>query len=112
MSRLTSTILVVAVTFAALAGKASAQAITAAPAAPPAYRLVTPEPPAPPAPPVFRLATIGPPAPVPPEVAMLRPDGAELQQMNGALRRFIDNDKSDASAALKKYQSLILVPPP
>jgi lysophospholipase L1-like esterase len=65
-----------------------------------------------PAPPVFRLLTIGPPAPVPPEVAMLRPGVDELQQVNGALRKFIASDTSDASVVLKKYESLILVPPP
>ena len=96
MSRRSSGILVVAGMLAALAGPARAQ--TAAPAAP--------------APPAFRLVTIGPPAPVPPEVAMLRPGADELQQMNAALRRFIDSDKSDAGATLKKYESLILVPPP
>src|SRR5262245_49670420 len=68
--------------------------------------------PAAPAPPAFRLVAIGPPAPVPPEVAMLRPVADELQQMNAALRRFIDSDTSDARALLKKYESLILVPPP
>jgi lysophospholipase L1-like esterase len=52
------------------------------------------------------------PAPVPPEVAMLRPGAGELQQLNAALQRFIDTDKSDAGALLKKYESLILVPPP
>ena len=96
MNRRSSRILVVAGMLAALAGSASAQ--TATPAAP--------------APPAFRLIAIGPPAPVPPEVAMLRPGAEELQQMNAALRRFIDSDKSDARATLKKYESLILVPPP
>jgi lysophospholipase L1-like esterase len=60
----------------------------------------------------FRLAQIGPPAPVPPQVAMLRPSADELAQINGALRRFIDNDKSDASRTLKKYESILMVPPP
>jgi lysophospholipase L1-like esterase len=96
MNRRSSKILVVAGVLAALAGSASAQ--TATPAAP--------------APPVFRLIAIGPPAPVPPEVAMLRPGAEELQQMNAALRRFIESDKSDARATLKKFESLILVPPP
>jgi lysophospholipase L1-like esterase len=96
MNRQSSRILVVAGMLAALAGPASAQ--TAAPVAPAA--------------PAFRLIAIGPPAPVPPEVAMLRPGAEELQQMNAALRRFIDSDKSDARATLKKYESLILVPPP
>ena len=96
MNRRSSRVLVVAGMVAALAAPASAQTVT----------------PAAPAPPVFRLVTIGPPAPVPPQVAMLRPGADELQQMNAALRRFIDSDKSDASVTLKKYESLILVPPP
>ena len=50
---------------------------------------------------------IGPSAPVPPEVAMLRPDAAELAQINDALQKFIASDQSAASAALKKYQSLL-----
>ena len=112
MKRQSSSVFVLAGMVAALAAPVSAQTVTPASPAPPPYRLVTPDPPAPPALPVFRLMTIGPPAPVPPEVAMLRPAAGELQQMNAALRRFIDNDKSDASATLKKYESLILVPPP
>lgn len=59
-----------------------------------------------------RPVVIGPSAPVPPAVTMLRPSGDELDVMNNALRKFIANDKSDASATLKKYESLILVPPP
>ena len=55
---------------------------------------------------------IGPTAPVPPEVAIPRPSPAELQQINDALRGFIASDKSPASPALKKYESIILVPPP
>ena len=91
--------LVVAGVFVGLASAASAQ--TAVPAA---------QQPAPPRP--FVPLPIGPPAPVPPQVAIPRPNPDELQQINGALRRFIDSDKSDASAALKKYESLIVVPPP
>ena len=55
---------------------------------------------------------IGPPAPVPPEVAMLRPSESELNRINDALNRFIDTDKSDASEALKKYQSLLMLQAP
>ena len=33
---------------------------------------------------------------------MLRPGADELQQMNAALRRFIDSDKSDARATLEE----------
>jgi lysophospholipase L1-like esterase len=49
---------------------------------------------------------------VPPEVAMLRPSPAELTQINDALQRFIASDTSASSGVLKKYESLILVPPP
>ena len=55
---------------------------------------------------------IGPSAPVPPEVAMLRPDAAELAQINDALQKFIASDQSAASAALKKYQSLLTLQAP
>ena len=55
---------------------------------------------------------IGPSAPVPPEVAMLRPDAAELAQINDALQKFIATDQSAASAALKKYASLLMLQPP
>ena len=56
-------------------------------------------------------AQVGPPAPVPPEVAMLRPTDAELAQINGAVKKFIDTDKSAASALLKKYESLLQLQP-
>jgi len=66
-----------------------------------------------PAPTVVRAPVrIGPPAPVPPAVAALRPSSDELNLINNALQRFIAGDHSDAGAALKKYESLILVPPP
>ena len=55
---------------------------------------------------------IGPSAPVPPEVAMLRPDPAELAQINDALQKFIATDQSAASAALKKYASLLMLQAP
>src|SRR5262245_30590870 len=80
-----------------LTGSAAAQAT--APAAP-----------APPRP--FVPIPIGSPAPVPPQVAMLRPRADEVKQINAALQKFIASDKSDSSAALKKYESLIAVPPP
>src|SRR5262245_23766987 len=60
----------------------------------------------------FPPVHIGPTAPVPPEVAIPRPSPAELQQINDALRGFIAGDKSPAAPALKKYESIILVPPP
>ena len=62
----------------------------------------------PPRPPVV----IGPPAPVPPEVAMLRPTPAELEQVNGALRKLIDADQSPAKPMLKKFEPLLLLQPP
>ena len=52
---------------------------------------------------------IGPSAPVPPEVAIPRPTAAEVTQVNGALQRFIDADKSDTQPLLKKYESLVLL---
>jgi (4-O-methyl)-D-glucuronate---lignin esterase len=55
---------------------------------------------------------IGPPAPVPPEVTMLRPAGTELAEINDAVRRFIESDKSSAAPLLKKYQSLLVLQPP
>jgi len=54
---------------------------------------------------------IGPSAPVPPELAMLRPTAAELAQINASLQAFIKTDKSPASPLLKKYESLLMVPP-
>lgn len=55
---------------------------------------------------------IGPPAPVPPEVAMLRPSADELALINDALKKFVATDKSAAGPLLKKYESLLLLPPP
>ena len=55
---------------------------------------------------------IGPPAPVPPEVAMLRPTLAELEQVNGAIRRLIESDVSPSKPLLKKFESLLLLAPP
>lgn len=54
---------------------------------------------------------IGPSAPVPPEVAMLRPDAAELIQINNALQTFIATDTSPRSGLLKKYESLLMLQP-
>jgi lysophospholipase L1-like esterase len=61
---------------------------------------------------VLAQGQIGPPAPVPPEVAMLRPSADELTQINDALKKFVATDKSAASALLRKYESLLLLPPP
>jgi lysophospholipase L1-like esterase len=55
---------------------------------------------------------IGPSAPVPPEVAIPRPTAAELAQVNDAVRKFIDSDKSAAKPLLKKFESLLLLQPP
>jgi lysophospholipase L1-like esterase len=55
---------------------------------------------------------IGPPAPVPVEVAIPRPTPAEQEQVNAALKRFIESDKSSTQALLKKFESLMLLQKP
>jgi len=55
---------------------------------------------------------IGPPAPVPPQVAIPRPTPAELEQVNAALKRFVDGDKSSTQPLLKKFEPLMLLQPP
>jgi lysophospholipase L1-like esterase len=60
----------------------------------------------------FAPVVIGPPAPVPPEVAIPRPTPTELEQVNAALKRFIDGDKSSTQALLKKFEPLMLLQPP
>jgi lysophospholipase L1-like esterase len=60
----------------------------------------------------FPPVRIGPPAPVPPAVEMLRPSPSELTQINAALKGFISGDKSQSAATLKKYESIIMLPPP
>jgi lysophospholipase L1-like esterase len=60
----------------------------------------------------FPPVQIGPTAPVPAAVAMLRPSAGELTDVNAALQRLIAADKSSSSAALKKYEPLILLQPP
>jgi lysophospholipase L1-like esterase len=55
---------------------------------------------------------IGPAAPVPPEVAIPRPTPAELEQVNAALKKFIESDKSTVQPLLKKFESLMLLQPP
>ena len=60
----------------------------------------------------FAPVVIGPPAPVPPEVAIPRPTPAELEQVNAALTRFIDGDRSPSQPLLKKFQPLMLLQPP
>jgi lysophospholipase L1-like esterase len=60
----------------------------------------------------FAPVVIGAPAPVPPEVAIPRPTPAELEQVNAALARIIDNDKSPVQPLLKKFEPLMLLQPP
>jgi lysophospholipase L1-like esterase len=55
---------------------------------------------------------IGPPAPVPPEVAIPRPTPAELTQINNAVAKLVDSDKSSAKPLLKKFESLLVLQPP
>jgi len=54
---------------------------------------------------------IGQPAPVPPEVAIPRPTPAELAQVNAAVKKWVDSDKSSAKPLLKKYESLLMLHP-
>src|SRR5262245_42209307 len=60
----------------------------------------------------FAPVVIGPSAPVPAEVAIPRPTPAELEQVNAAVKRFVDGDKSSTQPLLKKYESLMLLQPP
>jgi len=57
------------------------------------------------------VVVIGPPAPVPPEVAIPRPTPSELDQINAAMRKWIDSDKSSARPLLQKFQPLLLLQP-
>jgi len=59
----------------------------------------------------FAPVVIGPPAPVPPEVAIPRPTQAEQEQVNAALKRFVDSDKSSLQPLLKKFEPLMLLQP-
>jgi lysophospholipase L1-like esterase len=60
----------------------------------------------------FAPVVIGPPAPVPPEVAIPRPTPAELEQVNAALKRFIEADKSATQPLLRKFEPLMLLQKP
>jgi lysophospholipase L1-like esterase len=60
----------------------------------------------------FAPVVIGPPAPVPPEVAIPRPTPAELEQVNAAIKRFVESDKSAAQPLLRKFESLMLLQKP
>ena len=52
---------------------------------------------------------IGAPAPVPPEVVM--PSADEIARINAEVQKLIGADKSDAAPLLKKYQSMLMLPP-
>lgn len=60
----------------------------------------------------FPPVQIGPSAPVPPEVAIPRPSPSELAQLNAAVSAFVSSDRSAAGPVLRKYASLLVVPPP
>lgn len=60
----------------------------------------------------FAPVVIGPPAPVPAEVAIPRPTPVELEQVNAALKRFIENDRSSVQPLLKKFEPLMLLQKP
>jgi lysophospholipase L1-like esterase len=57
----------------------------------------------------FAPVVIGPSAPVPTEVAIPRPTAEEMTEVNAAVRRFIDSDRSAAKPLLKKYESLLML---
>ncbi len=59
----------------------------------------------------FAPVVIGPSAPVPDIVAIPRPTGPEVDQVNAAFKKFVDGDKSATQPLLKKYQSLMLLQP-
>src|SRR5688572_3661437 len=59
-----------------------------------------------------RVITVGPPAPVPEAVAIPRPTDTELEQVNAALTRFIDGDRSRVQPLLKKFEPLLLLQRP
>jgi lysophospholipase L1-like esterase len=98
-----SRLLHVSIVFVALAGHTFAQvpAPTAAPGAPQG-----------PGRGGFPPIVIGPPAPVPPEVAIPRPTAAELTQVNAAVKKWIDSDKSSAKPLLKKFETSLMLQPP
>jgi lysophospholipase L1-like esterase len=57
------------------------------------------------------VVQIGPPAPVPPEVAMLR-DASQIAQINEAVTRLIEADRSPSKSLLVKYASLLTLQVP
>jgi lysophospholipase L1-like esterase len=60
----------------------------------------------------FPPVQIGPSAPVPPEVAIPRPSPGELAEINAAVAAFVASDRTAAGPVLRKYSSLLVVPPP
>jgi lysophospholipase L1-like esterase len=60
----------------------------------------------------FVPIVIGPSAPVPTEVAIPRPTPAEVSQVNDAVKKLIDQDRSTAKPLLTKYRSLLMLHPP
>jgi lysophospholipase L1-like esterase len=94
-----SRVLHVAVVLVALTGCAFAQATS--PATPPAAQG--------PGRGAFVPVVIGPSAPVPPEVAIPHPTPVELAQLNQAVKRLIDADKSLAQPLLQKFESLLTI---
>ena len=52
---------------------------------------------------------IGPSAPVPAVVAIPRPTAAEVTQVNAALQRFIESDRSSTRPLLERFESLLLL---
>src|SRR5262245_12440851 len=61
--------------------------------------------------PALAPVVIGPPAPVPSEVAIQHPTTAELGQVNDAIKKWIDSDKSSNKALLKRFEPLMLLQP-
>jgi lysophospholipase L1-like esterase len=55
---------------------------------------------------------IGPSAPVPPQVAIPRPTPAELAEVNAAVQKFIDGDRSTSQTLLRKFAPLLMLQPP
>ena len=62
--------------------------------------------------PALPPVVIGPPAPAPAEVAIPRPSTAEVADVNAAVKKLVDSDKSSSKALLKKYESLLMLQPP
>src|SRR4029078_1667961 len=103
------------VLLALLLAAASASAIDAqvAPAGQTAPTIpVAPAPPGPGGRGGFPPVQIGAPAPVPPGVAVPPPSRGVVAQINAAVTTFVAGDSSAAGPVLRKYASLLVVPPP